>query len=208
MDIRANQNMILDGKLVTSWEEMAKVYRRRLEIHGTGHETFFYVSEATHAAKLAHHSRLLHALIQPTDAVLDVGCGIGALVPFIPPCQYRGIDLVREFLNEAQRLYPDLQFDCLNITDVTEYYDWVILAGITGTAPMPEVIIQKAWELARKGIIVDFIDARKYQGQDVNTYHMGVCTEFFLDMGAKRVELYPTRNLWNVYIVHKQSLWL
>lgn len=208
MSIRLNKQTVLNGKNIDNWEEMEAAYRKRIETYGLGHKAVFYSSEMAHSAKLAHISKILHSIVKANDSVLEVGSGIGALVPFVPPCIYTGIDLVREFVEEARSCYPDLEFKCANVTNVTENYDWIILAGITGTVPMPETLISKAWELAKKGIIVDFIDSRKYQENELNTYKMGACTEFFLDMGAQRIELYQTRNIWNIYVLHKHSLWL
>ena len=187
---------------------MVSAYRENIDTHGLGHKAFFYLSEGTHAARLSQFSSILHLIIKANDSVLDVGCGIGDVIPYLPPCVYKGIDIVGECVEKARKRYSDLTFSCMNVTDVTEQHDWIIILGITGTAPMPEVIIKKTWELARKGIVVDFLDSQKVQRDELNTYKMGACTEFFLDMGAQRIELYRTRNSWNIYLVHKQSLWI
>ncbi|WP_337833610.1 class I SAM-dependent methyltransferase [Desulfonema magnum] len=146
--------------------------------------------------------------MRPDDSVLDVGCGIGAIVPFMPPCVYKGIDLVSQSVEEARQSYPDLSFECANLTDITDKYDWVFLIAITASIPMPEVLIKKAWELSTKGMIVDFLDPCKDHRDYLNTFKMGACTDLFLEMGAQRIELYPTRNLWNVFVVHKAPFWL
>ncbi len=209
MEIRANKQVILDGKTINSWEEVESAYRKRMETFGPGHKALHYSSESVHNATLAYASKILHSIVKANNSVLDVGCGIGALVPFMPPCVYRGIDLVRESVVKARSLYPDLKFDCTNLTEVTKKYDWIIMIGITGSVPMPEALIKRAWKLAIRGIIIDFVDFRKDRKDDLNTYNMGACTEFFLNMGAQQINLYPTaRNTWNVFVVHKQSLWL
>ncbi|QTA86277.1 SAM-dependent methyltransferase domain-containing protein [Desulfonema magnum] len=126
----------------------------------------------------------------------------------MPPCVYKGIDLVSQSVEEARQSYPDLSFECANLTDITDKYDWVFLIAITASIPMPEVLIKKAWELSTKGMIVDFLDPCKDHRDYLNTFKMGACTDLFLEMGAQRIELYPTRNLWNVFVVHKAPFWL
>ncbi len=46
--------------------------------------------------------------------ILDVGCGFGNIIPFIAAkstgFQYTGIDLTKEFVEEAEKRYPDYEF--------------------------------------------------------------------------------------------------
>ncbi|OGI25062.1 MAG: hypothetical protein A3J76_02405 [Candidatus Moranbacteria bacterium RBG_13_45_13] len=46
--------------------------------------------------------------------ILDVGCGFGDIIPFIAAkstvFQYTGIDLTKEFIEEAKKRYPDYSF--------------------------------------------------------------------------------------------------
>ena len=163
-NMRANPQLILDETPINTWEEMRSAYLKRIKTYGLEHKSLFYPSEALHTTKLAHISRIIHLEVKTSDSVLDIGCGTGDLIPFLPTCVYRGVDLVSEFIEEARNRFPNLQFDCVNMMNLTDKYDWIILAGMMGTVPMPEMLIKKAWELAIKGIIVDFIDSRKYQG--------------------------------------------
>ena len=208
MSIRTNSQLVIDGMPVNTWDEMIKVYCKRIEEYGLGHKSLFYPNEALHAAKLAHVARILNMEIESTDTVLDVGCGIGDVVPFMPPCAYRGIDLVPEFVEEARKRYAGLQFDCANVLDLETSFDWVILLGMMGTVPLPEELIKKSWSLASKGIIVDFIDVGQYQGY-LNAYQLGECTDTLLSLGAQEIKIYPTpRNNWTFFVVYKCSLWL
>ena len=208
MGIRVSQGLSLDGRQVSNWQEMEAAYRRRIQTHGLGHESLFYPDEALHIAKLAHMSRVLYNEVKTGESVLDVGCGTGDLIPFLPPCHYRGIDLVSEFVAEAARRYPDLTFENMNLLNIDEQYDWVLLAGMMGSVPEPEILLQKAWGLAARGIIVDFIDSSKYHGY-LNSYSLGACTEFLLRQGAQQVRIYPTpKHNWTFFVVCHQSLWL
>jgi len=208
MDIRVNSKLLLDERLINNWEDMLDAYRKRIAEHGLKHKALFYPNEELHTIKLAHISRIINILIMPEDSVLDVGCGMGDITIFMPPCNYKGIDIVSEFIEEAQKRYPGLRFECGNLMDVNEKFDWVILLGMMGTVPMPEQLLQKSWGLATKGLIVDFIDTQKYQGY-LNSYDLGNCTNFFLSLGAQQIHLYPTpRTNWTFYVVQKRSIWL
>ena len=206
--MKREQQLLLDGLPVNTWDEMVAAYHKRIENFGIGHKALFYPNETLHMAKLAHISRIAQTEISACDSVLDVGCGTGDLVPFMPICDYKGVDLVDKFIEEAHNRYPHLKFDCINVLDITEGFDWLILAGMMGSVPQPEKLLKKAWELANKGVVVDFIDILRYQGY-LNSYKMGDCTDFFISLGVRQLKLYPMpRHNWTVFVAHKQSLWL
>jgi len=55
------------------------------------------------------------------DRVLDVGTGIGVLIPYIQRCgvgRIVGCDLSAEMLSEAQKRYPDARFWCGDVIDI------------------------------------------------------------------------------------------
>jgi 2-polyprenyl-3-methyl-5-hydroxy-6-metoxy-1,4-benzoquinol methylase len=208
LKIKQEKQLRLDDISVNTWDEMVSVYSLRIKQYGVGYKALFYPDESLHLAKLAHISRVCQSEIMPADTVLDVGCGIGDLIPFLPKCNYKGIDLVSQFVDKARSIYPNLSFECVNLVDVNEEFDWLVLAGMMGTVPLPEDLLKKAWEIAVKGVIVDFIDGRKYQGY-LNSYNLEKCVAFFIELGAQQIKLYPTpQHNWTVFVVGKQSLWI
>jgi len=40
---------------------------------------------------------------EKTDSILDVGCGSGRLLRHLPPCEYVGVDLSRQYIEYANR---------------------------------------------------------------------------------------------------------
>lgn len=50
-------------------------------------------------------------------SVLDIGCGTGALVEYINPSSYLGIDINEDFIKLAKKKYPEFNFKVVNIVD-------------------------------------------------------------------------------------------
>ncbi len=66
-----------------------------------------------------------------TGALLDVGCGLGALADHLPPgVTYTGIDLLGDRIAEARAMRPDLHFE---VADGLGWrhgpHDWVVCSG-------------------------------------------------------------------------------
>lgn len=74
--------------------------------------------------------------------VLDYGCGLGHLYPYLVThfldVDYTGIDIVPEMVAFAAAKYPKARFLCLNILkkDLTEDFDYVLINGVFNNAMM------------------------------------------------------------------------
>lgn len=83
-------------------------------------------------------------LIQIADLkgrnVLDLGCGIGDLYPFLMKrfndLNYTGIDIVPEIITFATQRNPCARFLCCNILrdDIDEKFDYVLISGTFNNA--------------------------------------------------------------------------
>lgn len=184
---------------------MAAVYHARITQHGYTAHTLIYSDPSLHRDKLIQYSTLLSLHVPPGATLLDVGCGFGALVPYLPPVSYTGIDIVPEFINEARRRYPsqDFRLTDLSALPTTETYSWVVVLGVTGSVPDPAAIVSQAWEHAINGLMVDFIDHTLYSGK-LHSFDIGDCTRAFLAMGARTLTVDATSpHAWRILIAQR-----
>lgn len=67
--------------------------------------------------------------------ILDIGCGFGGIIPFLQKktknFEYEGVDIIPEFVEEAQRLYPKFKFYNLNyfLNPIQKHYDIIFCIG-------------------------------------------------------------------------------
>ncbi len=79
---------------------------------------------------------LLREYIRPADGdrVLDIGCGPGTMVPYLPGAEYVGLDASPEYIDRARRRFPDARFVCQRVGqhDLVErdYFDIVLALGV------------------------------------------------------------------------------
>jgi SAM-dependent methyltransferase len=71
---------------------------------------------------------------RPGDRILEIGCGPGTIVPYLPETEYVGFDLSEEYIEQARKKYPRAQFVCERVSQYTlpqrQYFDIVLALGI------------------------------------------------------------------------------
>src|SRR5579884_2353919 len=71
---------------------------------------------------------------QPGDRILEIGCGPGTIVPYLPETEYVGFDLSEEYIEQARRKFPRAKFVCERVSQYTlpqrQYFDVVLALGI------------------------------------------------------------------------------
>ena len=71
---------------------------------------------------------------QENAAFLDIGCGTGNMVPFLPKnIDYTGLDLSPAYINHAKKRFPQHKFFAANVNDITlekNKYDIAISNGV------------------------------------------------------------------------------
>ena len=71
---------------------------------------------------------------RPGDRVLDIGCGPGTMAPYLPGSDYVGFDASAEYIDRAQRRFPQARFVCQRVSHYTlaerDYFDIVLALGV------------------------------------------------------------------------------
>src|SRR5579885_2156455 len=75
---------------------------------------------------------------RPGDRILEIGCGPGTIVPYLPESEYVGFDLSQEYIEQARKQFsakfPRTKFVCERVSEYTlpqrEYFEIVLALGI------------------------------------------------------------------------------
>ena len=71
---------------------------------------------------------------KPGDRILEIGCGPGTIVPYLPESEYVGFDVSPEYIAQARKRFPRAKFICERVSQYTlpqrEYFDIVLALGI------------------------------------------------------------------------------
>ena len=85
----------------------------------------------------AARSRILvQDYIRPTpgDRILEIGCGPGTIVPYLPQSEYVGFDANSHYVEKASKRFPQAKFVCETVSEYTlpqkSYFDIVLALGI------------------------------------------------------------------------------
>lgn len=109
---------------------IAELYRAAYAAHGDSPAAVFW-PKGRQAERFAS---LVSGVAEEPFSVLDFGCGLGHLLPFLAErfeaFTYTGVDLCGEFIAGNRRRHPGGRFRRIDaVRDVTESYDHVVIAG-------------------------------------------------------------------------------
>jgi len=85
----------------------------------------------------AYAKVLVNEYIQPSAGarILEIGCGPGTIVRYLPPSEYSGFDLSPEYIELAKRRFPKAHFVCERVSQFSlakeQSFDFVLALGIT-----------------------------------------------------------------------------
>jgi SAM-dependent methyltransferase len=115
---------------------LVESYRDSFFKHGRRPEALQWSEEG----QLFRFRKLAEIADLTNHRVLDLGCGLGNLYPFLLErfgnVDYTGIDIVPEMVVAASASYPQAQFRCLDIlsTDLDRNFDYVLISGLFNNA--------------------------------------------------------------------------
>ena len=117
--------------------------------HSSPASRLFYRSRAHQAAQL--QAAIRHAGDLQGKSVLDVGCGYGDLIPFLPRCRYVGVDPDQEVIETARSLHPGFDFRC---TDRIYKTDVVVAVAVLQCCADHELTVRRWMGVARERVVV------------------------------------------------------
>ena len=82
------------------------------------------------------HIGILNQFIEPSDSVLDAGCGYGRAAELMPGGKYTGVDISKEFIDIAKKstYSKETEFLLVSIEDLpfsSNTFDWVVAIGLS-----------------------------------------------------------------------------
>lgn len=77
---------------------------------------------------------LVNEYIRPAadSRILEIGCGPGTMVPYLPQSGYLGFDLSSDYIDDARRRFPETKFVCERVSrfSLAEYHSFDIVLAI------------------------------------------------------------------------------
>jgi SAM-dependent methyltransferase len=115
---------------------------------------------------------------RPGDRILEIGCGPGTIVPYLPQSEYVGFDANRYYIERARRRYPQAKFVCERVSAYSlpekAQFDLVLALGIVHHLDDEEALqlFQIAREALRPGGKLVTLDGVWTKGQSAVTRYL------------------------------------
>jgi SAM-dependent methyltransferase len=150
-------------------------------------------------------------------SILDVGCGYGALAGVIKErglaLAYRGIDVVREMVDEGRRRHPDCDFMQGDVLDIeVDSHDYVVCNGIltqklgASTLEMnryAQRLIRKMYETCRVGAAFNMMTTHiNFQRESLYYRNPAEILAWCMSELTPRVRIDCAYDLWYEYTVY------
>jgi SAM-dependent methyltransferase len=84
----------------------------------------------------AYDKVLVNEYVRPSAAgrILEIGCGPGTIVRYLPPSEYLGFDLSPSYIEQAKKRFPNANFVCERVSQFSlakeQSFDVVLAFGI------------------------------------------------------------------------------
>ncbi|MDE3271735.1 class I SAM-dependent methyltransferase [Pseudoalteromonas sp. SSM20] len=116
-------------------KDLKDYYQQLFRMHGATHNAVQHVSKHSQEVRFA----LFQKLIDNDDDIIDLGCGLGDMLPYMRKNgfkgNYLGCDFVPEFISFAKKSYSNdskasfIEFDIYN-DSLPNNYNHVLISGI------------------------------------------------------------------------------
>lgn len=180
-------------------DEAIRNYRALYRRHRKGAS----VAQASIEGQTFRFEKLVQIADLTGASVLDVGCGIGDLYPYLirrfGAVDYLGVDIVPELVQEAAATHRDARFVCRDILaePLDASFDWVLMSMMFNNALPHDAdaflrqMVTEAFRLSRKGLAFNFISTYVNFRDGGLEYHDPVAVlDFCLRALTTRVAMY------------------
>lgn len=140
-------------------------YRRLFKAYGAAPEACQY----TPNGQRFRFEKLCQIAPLAGKRILDVGCGLGSLYPFLMnkfgAVDYTGVDIVPETIAYATKACPGARFFCQDLLEepLSGKFDYVLISGLFGNNGVAEgaiflkEMVEKAFGYCTAGLAFNFI---------------------------------------------------
>lgn len=188
-------------------ERLAETYR----IEEEGARSVHWESEA---AQRLRFDRLVGAFEHRPEegfSVLDAGCGLGALQPFLkarfPRARYVGADVVAPFVASCRERYPGTEFLLEDMRAIEGEFDYTVVSGVFNEIPpgvSPEEFsswvverMEHLYSLSRCGLVVNLIADVGLRWRNPKNYYADPA--FYLGVAARLSRFFSLRHDYPLY---------
>jgi trans-aconitate methyltransferase len=151
-------------------------------------------------------------------SICDVGCGFGDLVPYLKSrfgeFEYTGVDVTPSMVEEAKGAYPGYRFVCTDILEESFQgeHDYFLLSGalnfrVADNWQLTTDMLKKMFELARKGVAVNFLSSYVNYEQAHNYHHEPERVFAFAKTLTRWVAIRHDYRLWEFTVhLHREAI--
>lgn len=207
----------MDGDLTQAeLQTIRQLYEARYEQFGDSHKT---VGWGSIRDQILRFDMLCRGLDLTGKKILDVGCGLGDIVPYLEirypsGFEYTGIDVAPSLVEAAQKKFtkPNIRFICGDMAqlDGGEEYDAVLLSGalsyrVRDNVSHAKEMLKKLFHISTEVMAVNFLsDYVDYQ-EEKNFHYSPEDMVHFAKTLTKWVALYSDYPLWEFTIQLRHS---
>jgi len=199
-------------------ESIVQLYENRLEQYGASHKTVGWGSGSSQELRFFE----LFREIDPRRLrILDVGCGLGDLVPFLDKTtkgdyEYVGIDIAPALVDKARELHgaDNRSFVCGDLLEWQdeEIFDIAVLSGalnfrVADNQALAEAVLHRMFEKTTQGVCANFLSSYVDYELPKNFHYKPETLFAFARTLSKRTRLNHDYPLWEftLQIFHNQE---